>query len=474
MAIIRQSNETESIEGVLAWLAAPPTQDPLADLMPLRRSLRTLAGADIQDPHKLRIMRIVEPRLARVDAEVQSLLLDTALPLSRPLHDIARAILECHARTADILDTANATVPAESKTRGIFHLGRQILLSVLAFGHPPRGFWSSMAERLPAIQQDAASLRLAGRVFALAAAQPDSLAPRELLFLDAVLQQSGAHIELESALPESMPSTLFWLDPEQDLAPWPAARGVPIPGTSCLAADFSSLIERVRGTVELLESGTPGSQLGLPREANLPDYRNVLQRTLSFWVNPPLRRLPRRSQRQEIRMCIRLGDLWRVLQDETLSDGEISDWVVTNKSPNGYAVTHVGGKVSGLIAGAALGIREMPDAPWSVCLIRWARSDGPEQVDLGLEIIAPHAHAVRLVPDASDHEAVPALLLPALPRVLRREALLTARGRYGRHSFNLVGGKADQITLTSCRPGHLILETSSVEIFEFERLREPG
>ena len=65
-------------------------------------------------------------------------------------------------------------------------------------------------------------------------------------------------------------------------------------------------------------------------------------------------------------------------------------------------------------------------------------------------------------------------MLPALPRILRREALLIARGRYRRHSFNLVGGKTDQITLSSCRPGSLIHETSSVEIFEFERLREPG
>ena len=106
--------------------------------------------------------------------------------------------------------------------------------------------------------------------------------------------------------------------------------------------------------------------------------------------------------------------------------------------------------------------------------MRWIRSGASERVEIGIEFVAPEAQPVRVVGGSADEEAVPGLLLPALPQIGRREALLIARGRHAQQHFNLVMEKKGKVMLTTCVPGPLIQQTSSVEIFEFERTRLPG
>ncbi|EKE16563.1 MAG: hypothetical protein ACD_10C00912G0001, partial [uncultured bacterium] len=64
--------------------------------------------------------------------------------------------------------------------------------------------------------------------------------------------------------------------------------------------------------------------------------------------------------------------------------------MVTNESPDGYALMHISGNTNGLhvgdiIALQALGEHVETPAAWHVCLIRWAISENPEHIELGLE-----------------------------------------------------------------------------------------
>ncbi len=475
-----------ALDDALAWLALPPGEDPLRDLVPLRKYLRSLDAVEIPSSHKLRIFDVFEPRVRRAHLAVMPLLLDAALPLSRSLSDLTRAINQIHGLCADILlvtiVTDDTSQPARQRRsveqvcrNALLQLEQQLILALIAFGQPPPGLWlrGGLAYRLFEAGADAECVGTFGRMLALAAAQPESFTSRELLFLREVLIQLQKMASVSQEQPPGGHS-FFWCDTAHDQSPVASSRQWPTPLPGLLYVSFTPLLSVLGGLLEQLETGTPAAQLGLPREANQLDYLNVLRRAQTLWLEPPKRHFPRRRQTHEVHLCVRLGELWRVLHEEQTNDQEISKWMVINKSPDGCSVEHIAGNINGLIAGSALGMRETPDGPWNICLVRWIRSGAAERVEIGIEFVAPDAKPVRVVWGSVGEEPTPGLLLPAMPQIGRREALLIARSRHARQHFNLVMEKNDKVMLTTCIPGPLIQQTSSVEIFEFERTRLPA
>jgi hypothetical protein len=150
--------------------------------------------------------------------------------------------------------------------------------------------------------------------------------------------------------------------------------------------------------------------------------------------------------------------------------------MVLNESASGYAIMHVAGALAGLVAGSAIGLRPASDKPWNICIVRWARSDNPEHIELGLEVIAPQAEAVRIARAGKNGEtaSLPALLLPPLAAIGRGAALLTARGCFAPGPFTLLNESTGRLQLAECTASHLQMHTACVEIFEFDRLRTPS
>lgn len=154
---------------------------------------------------------------------------------------------------------------------------------------------------------------------------------------------------------------------------------------------------------------------------------------------------------------------------------EASEWMVLNESASGYAIMHVAGALAGLVAGSAIGLRPDPGKAWNICIVRWARSDNPEHIELGLELVAPQAEAVRIARRSSDGDTapLPALLLPPLSAIKRGEALLTARGCFMPGAFTLLNESSGRLQISECTASHLQMHTACIEIFEFERSRIP-
>ena len=477
---------TSPLDDALAWLALPLGEDPLRDLAPLRRCLRTMVAAEIPSTHKLRIFEVLEPRVRRTHLTVLPLLLDAVLPRSRSLCDVTRAMNQIHDLSADLLVKAAAADDAIQTARqhrtieqicrnALIQLEQQLVLALMAFGQPPQGLWlrTDTIYRLLAASADAECAGIFGRMLALASAQPESFTSRELAFLREVLIQLEKLASVSQEQPQGS-NLFFWCNSAHDQSPVASSRQWPTPISGLLYISFSPLLSVLAELLEQLETGTPAARLGLPREANQPDYLNVLRRAQTLWLEPPKRHFPRRRLRHEVQMCVRLGELWRVLQEEQTNAEEISKWMVINKSPDGGSIEHISGNISGLVAGSALGMRETPNGPWSICLVRWIRSGVSERVEIGIEFVAPHAQPVRIIGGSSNEESVPGLLLPALPHIGRREALLIARGRHAQQHFNLVMEKKGKVMITTCIPGALVQHTNSIEIFEFERARLPG
>lgn len=149
----------------------------------------------------------------------------------------------------------------------------------------------------------------------------------------------------------------------------------------------------------------------------------------------------------------RLSTLWHVL-DEGAGGFSLS------KTPTHDE--HV--RVGDLIASRA----EQSDAPWSIAMVRWARSTGPESVEFGVQRLAPSAEAAAVMHlDSPDSNYQLALVLPEVSALRQARTLVTPRGFF-KPSGELIldnGYRTFRIRVTK-----LMNVTGSFEQFQFDYL----
>jgi hypothetical protein len=181
-----------------------------------------------------------------------------------------------------------------------------------------------------------------------------------------------------------------------------------------------------------------------------------------------------------VEVCTQLSSIWTALKGESEPDPTssvceltYSDWTLLNEGPSGYAIVHVVGAVMGIVPGCAVGLRTGAGAAWQICLVRWARSRSSSHVELGLEVISPSATPVRIqaIGTRNPEPPVPALLLPAMPSINRSESILAGRGNYNARPFTLLQEHESHLQVAEYIPQRTLIETSSIEVFEFLRNR---
>lgn len=486
------------LQQALDWLAEPAADDPLLDLVPLRHHVAAIAKLGLPVLHRLKIDELLQARTARVDEALMPMLLDIKLPLPLPLGTVAQSLIGLRAefgeawlalaRDADPEELARVhRSRAQTCMHGMNNLSRQFLAVLLIAIPTPMGFWRNAQalyhyahESVDPTATLPAEINAIDNLFktmaALTAAQPEGLTPREIVFLAEYLQTHAAAVRIDPIAPQPS-GEWFWMARNLDQPPIPLERMQPMDG-ECLYFAFGDLAQQAARDLDQLNDGIPPHSLGLPLQAAGADYRNALERARQCWTAPRRRSFNRRPQSQEIEVCTQLSSLWNALATDPASDPEAtsceltySDWTMLNEGPSGYAIVHVVGAVTGIVPGCAVGLRTAAGAAWQICLVRWARSRNSMHVEMGLEVLSPSATPVRIQALNSRHQEppVPALLLPALPGINRGESILAGRGDYNARPFTLLHEKEDQLQVAECMPQRSLIETSSVEVFEFIR-----
>ncbi len=486
------------LQQALDWLAEPPQDDPLLDLVPLRNHIAALRALGLPVLHRLKIDELLQQRAERIDSALLPMLLDVKLPLPVSLATVAHGLIGLRADLSDTwLELAQDADP-ESLTRvhrsraqiclqGMNNLSRQFIAIQLISIPTPMSFWRNTqalyhyghesvdpTETLPA-EINVIDARFKS-MLALTAAQPEGLTPREIVFLAEYLETHAALTRIDVIAPESA-GDWFWVDANLDQPPIPLDRIRPQDG-HCLYFRFGELAAQAARDIDQLQDGVPPRSLGLPLQAAGADYRNALERARQCWAAPRRRNFNRRPQSLPVEVCTQLSSLWSALTSEAPQEPDASvceltysDWTMLNEGPSGYAIVHVVGAVTGIVAGCAVGLRTGAGAAWQICLVRWARSRNSSHVELGLEVLSPSALPVRIQALSNRHSEppVPALLLPALPSINRGESILAGRGDYNARPFTLLQEKDSQLQVAECMPHRSLIETSSVEVFEFIR-----
>ena len=486
------------LQQALAWLAGPPQDDPLLDLVPLRNHIAAIDALELPTLHRLKIDELLEQRSERIDEALIPMLFDVKLPLPIHLATVAHGLIGLRAELGEAwLKLADEAAPQELARvhrsraqiclQGMFNLSRQYIATLLVAIPMPMSLWRNAqalyhcahesvdpTATLP-VEIGAIDARFK-TMLALTAAQPEGLAPREIVFLAEYLETHAALTRIDTICPE-IPGDWFWVDASLDQPPVSLERIRP-EGATCLFFRFGELAELAARHLDQLNDGVPPASLGLPRQAAGADYRNALERARKCWAAPRRRNFNRRAQSLPVEICTQLSSLWSSLKSDSGQEADsraceltYSDWTVLNDGPSGYAIVHVVGEVTGIVPGCAVGLRTGNGAAWQICLVRWARSRSSSQLELGLEVLAPSAMPVRIqaLGNRNPEPLVPALLLPPLPNLNRGEAILAMRGDFNARPFTLLQEHGANLHIAECMPQRSLIETSSVEVFEFTR-----
>lgn len=433
------------MQGILEWLNSPIAHQATGEITSLRSQMKALrAAAGTPQQRELALDGMYTRCVAAVSSMLPTLLSDLTLPVPYKTRRVVESTLDLLQMLADdLLATLQEypiahPSPGSTLWRSAHALAQQLMICHLIASPAPVGAWQRLHQTYAtarslqvhmAVPKGAArSLRdVYHSAILLGCAQPASLTPREVLFLATYFERFGDQIELLQPAAATVPGT-FVIDPARDMPALSSLHKVARPTAPLECFSCLRLCLLLKAQMAQLDAGIPPPALKLPDFAGTSAGRGVLGRLAARWGDPGKRRFLRRRQSQRMLLGSGIDGLWELSKSGDTTQVELSDWMVTNASPDGYAVMHVSGKTGALSVGDVAAVRTGSEQNWQICLVRWAVSENPEHLELGLQILAPKAvPAILAQPSAiSGTEHLRVLILPEIPKLRSGQSLVVA------------------------------------------------
>ncbi|MBN8442562.1 MAG: hypothetical protein J0M28_12835 [Thauera sp.] len=490
----------DPVDEVVHWLSLEPDDDPIVDLEALRKRLADCAVAARPGALSAEVLQLFAVRALDASSRLRSRLITSALPLPRALHlaakELVELLLEVAADLQRFAEGAGVRWPWGARPAGAiegvqpFALASEAFVLTAMSGAPvPSGFWrtahllcgvAAEGDGVGGVRGDGGLFHYR-RILSVAVAQPESLTPREVAwlfdYLDAVAMQ--ACLSRDAIEPAA---SAYWIDLSADAPPVAVVRH-PVPGAGRLC-HFSPapMVRRVQEQIEWLEARIIDAELsgvevdgellepdvaGLPFGLTPAEVLALLRRLRDRWSSPPVREQARRQHHYTVQVCVGLRAIW-YLGRTASTEGRIEEWMVLNESPGGYAVMCVSGAEGRVSAGIALALRRNAADPWSVCIVRWVRSDSPEQIELGLQVVSQSFAPVQVgFRGGEARNTSLALMLPAMPPLRVNPVILAPAGTYTSRRFVFVR-EGPSLYVAQGRALGLDLQTANVEMFQYE------
>lgn len=489
---------TAGLQAVFAWLATPASAHANDELAALRTHLAALRDDAGDASERARALDLLYTRCMATTEKLVPALRAVELPVPRKTRQMVRgmqgALLSLATllqNTDPALDTAASGLPHDPPRQRLWRclnaLSRHLLISYRVAAPSGVGVW----RQLHTAYATARRLRLANKTpdgerctlqhvyyaaVLIGCAQPSAFTPREIDFIAAYLERFADEVELlgtDRTGNDGDPGGLFWIDPERDAPGFAWARKPPPPETAVLSFSCDRLAALLQRQLAALDAGQTPQQIGLPAFAAGAAGRGVLRRLAGYWGKPMKRRFQRRRQNYRAILCSGLDNLWQLLRDGQAA-AETSNWMITNESPDGFALMHVAGKTGKLAVGDVAAIRTEASKDWQICIARWALSENPEHFELGLQVLSPRAFPAQLALFTNDGEnrQLPALILPELPPLRETETLIVPSDQIPAQPKKLVLVlEQNNIVVRELRICRLEEQTASIESYTIQSER---
>lgn len=505
---------------VAEWLERLPKANLFEAGRTLRDALSALNRQKLGEDARLKLLELYRATIMDMLPGMEQQLSGAALPLpekQRQIANLARELLVevAYGYKIILLEQLNRLISFGSNKqlpqviqRALSALSRILVICYETYAPTPAGIWSEMHQLYRYavqhnLQQEAvpdydatSSINLAYKqALMLALADPYRLMQGEVGKILDYLAQYGDQAQLMPLAQTTNPHGFFLVRLESDKPPKAIAQN---------AADTDARADILLNTIDLaramhqkivgLEAGEAPRSLGLPETASDSAYLDLLRRLLRHWGIAPRRHFNRVQNQAGVEICAGLRAAHYFLYGEEIhpvagilpaQDAEItlqaatspgardsqqtfrtSNWVIANESAGGLALRKESEEPVHIRVGEVIGLKPDNAATWNVGVVRWVRSDSPEGLELGVQMLAPNAAPVAIKPTIANADATfqPALLLPELPVMKQAATLLAERGTYqGQREFELT---QDGVT-GYVRATKLVEQTASFEQFQF-------
>ena len=445
---------------IFAWLDAPASQNTGDELAALHTHLKSLRHSTVLPAEHATVLARLFSRCLLAANTLTPKLSSSSLPIPRKTRQLVRSLqdllqgLGCDLATlAPRLNDNDTETQTEVLWQSLVALSQHLLISDLVAAPATAGIWlqlhqsHEMARQLGLVDKipknEVQSLQgIYYSAILLGCAQPASLSSAEVAFVATNVGQFAKQIELIDDSKANTPAA-FWIDPAKDSPAIACARKPASPETPVHFFSCALIAETLRRLLCAVESGLPTPELNAPTFAHTNAGRGVLRRLIANWGEPGKRRFTRRRQSGRANLYAGLDCLWKLFHNEASIDSDTSSWMITNQSPDGYAVMHLSGKVDDIRVGDICAVRTESESEWKVGIIRWVQSENQEHLELGLQILATQAVSASLAqPEATRqhpiHSHSSVLVLPGTPPLRSAEMLVTASGTVSIQPKNLV------------------------------------
>lgn len=481
-----------NVKHILEWLALAHGRTGAEDADQLYRQLMLLREAPIPNSQRLKLLDLLFGQAERVANGELPRLQEVSLPISRKQRQRVRTLLDVlETLTQDYFNTlaelfdpegpSSSRVPHTSLRRAMYTIGWQVRITHLVAAPPATGLWQLLhsalftARRLgledfPGPQGTPSIRRIYIGILLAAAAQPASFSARELEFISKFINDFTPTIDLLESPPLDSEG-IFWIDLDKDFPAHALIRRIPPPDARVLYFSCESIADIALKLRSELLQGVRAQTLGLPPFADSSAGPSTLLRLNRLWGHPAKRRFSRRRQSYRANLCSGLDNLWHLMKSMQ-SPGDQSEWMITNESPDGFSLMHMSGQTQNLRVGDIVALQALDDhteaiPTWHVCIVRWAVSENPEHIELGLQIIAPRATAVKIThAQALGAANIPALILPPTPPLRPTQSLVVPAGLLIENTRSIIVLiEANNLEIREVQATTLDEQTSAIEIF---------
>ena len=477
-------------QALWAWLDTPPSSNAAHEFTLLQTHLETMRSfRDQVDEHGLLLDRLFPRAITLISSQISGLI-GVPLPVHRKTRRLVRTLQDVLGALSEELTTSTAPVaspaapPLPARQALLFWrllrtLSLRLFVNSLTASPAMKGLWLQLHrsfdqarqfqlhEYVPKdSRQSLQSLYLS--TILLGCAQPATFTSTEVkvaacldFFVDSIEPPIWGNPQTECT---------FWIDPLRDEPAIASSRKPPLAKDRICRFSCTALVSRLESTLSAIESGHPEPAPTPPGFAETPAGRGVLRHLIRSWGTPGKRRFPRRSQSYRVSLCSGLDALWHLFRNGNAETVEISNWMVINESPDGYALMHVSGKTGTLSVGDIVAIKTDTSESWQTSIVRWAVSENQEHLELGLQLLATQATAALLAlpKNTSWAKPRPVLLLPQVPVLRPNEILVVPSGTLEKpdETFVLLVEK-DNLSIREIRSTGLDEQNGQIEVFSF-------
>lgn len=484
-----------NIKSILEWLALAHGHQEACEPEQLYHQLLLLRETPVPSGQNLKLLDLLYRQAERIIEAERPALREVSLPVSRRVRQRIRLILKLlETLTQDYFNTlselfdpqrTSPTRPPQTTLLRVMRcLAWQIHINHMIASPIGVGLWQQAnaafgtAFRLGIADTigprgEASIQQIYTDTLLIAITQPASFSAEELELINQYVERRGISPKLITTPPDEN-NSIFWVDLDKDLPAQALARRPPPADTPVLYFSCDAIARKLREDLALLNRGIKANGIGLPPLADSRAGKSVLRRLETCLGQPAKRKFSRRRQSYRAHLCAGFSNLWRRLGSPE-AEIEVSEWMVINESPDGYSLMHVAGhthrlRVGDIAAIQPTGERAEKNAVWHICLVRWALSENPEHIELGLQLLASHALAAQIiVPGASQAQKLPALIVPAAPPLRPTQAMIVQTGTLDddpRKFVALMTG--NNLEIREFRSLSLDEQTSRIEVISVE------